>query len=233
MLAHATLGIDITAHRLFGPQPKTSTYLCIWELHLGDIKGTFSASDGRALLAVASTFRLNFVDPTSAPAAEYMPPLDPDGQLWSEHVIVPTHLSPAVTFLKMSIDNIDVTWLSGETAVVIAFPEGLQLTSNDRASQSHRKITSLRLPHACLTIVLATPKPNNWSEAMRVVADAYVDIYSSPSGWEESAIAQAEFVRAQDSLTGRAKVIFDALDTPRPSMGLSFVLSVAAYHFSC
>jgi hypothetical protein len=76
-------GIDITANRLFGPQPRTATYLCIWEVHLGHIKAIFSASDGWILAAAGNAFRLNFADYPNAPAAEYLLPIDPDGKMQS------------------------------------------------------------------------------------------------------------------------------------------------------
>ena len=71
-------GLDITAHRLFGPQPRTATYLCIWEIHIGQLKSSLSASEAFLLGAVGDAFGLNFADVPNAPAAEYTPPLDPD-----------------------------------------------------------------------------------------------------------------------------------------------------------
>lgn len=72
-------GIDITANRMFGPQPRTSTYICVWEICLGHIKGVLSASEGRILAAAGNTFILNFGDMVNAPAAEFSLPSDPDG----------------------------------------------------------------------------------------------------------------------------------------------------------
>ena len=73
-------GLDITANRLFGPQPRTATYVCIWEIAVGDVKGVFSAVDGQVLIAAGNTFKLNFLDAANAPATEYMPLIDPDGK---------------------------------------------------------------------------------------------------------------------------------------------------------
>ena len=41
--AHKISELDITANRLFGPHPKTATYVCIWEIHLGSVKASLSA----------------------------------------------------------------------------------------------------------------------------------------------------------------------------------------------
>jgi hypothetical protein len=75
-------GIDITTNRLFGPQPRTLAYVCIWEIVVGNVKASLSAHEANALLAASNNFRLNFVDLVNSPAAEYLPPADPDG--WSK-----------------------------------------------------------------------------------------------------------------------------------------------------
>ena len=74
-------GLHITANRLFGPQPHTTTYVCIWEIHLGDIKAALNAYETRILSTVGSSFGLNFSDPINAPAKDYAIPSDPDGKL--------------------------------------------------------------------------------------------------------------------------------------------------------
>lgn len=79
-------GIDVTANRLFGPQPHASTYVCIWEVHLGDVKACLSAYEGRLLYAAGTSFGLNFSDSLNAPANEYALPPDPDGQRMSSSV---------------------------------------------------------------------------------------------------------------------------------------------------
>lgn len=74
-------GIDITANRLFGPQPKTATYVCLWEIAVGDVKASMSAREAIPLAAAANFFRLNFVDLVNAPAQDFLPDIDPDGKL--------------------------------------------------------------------------------------------------------------------------------------------------------
>jgi hypothetical protein len=74
-------GVDITANRLFGPQPRTATYVCIWEINLGRVKAILCASEARLFAAAGNAFRLNFVDFLNAPAAEFLLPIDPDGAL--------------------------------------------------------------------------------------------------------------------------------------------------------
>lgn len=71
-------GINITANRLFGPQPRTATYVCLWEIHLGPIKSALSAAEATLLAAAGNAFRVNFVDHANSPATEFLPPIDPD-----------------------------------------------------------------------------------------------------------------------------------------------------------
>lgn len=68
------------ANRLFGPQPRTSTYVCIWEIQVDSLRTAFSAYEGNIITTVMDVFRLNFDDPLNAPAAEFMLPTDPDGK---------------------------------------------------------------------------------------------------------------------------------------------------------
>ena len=72
-------GIDISAYRLFGPQPRTATYVCTWEIQLGQVRAVLSASDARILAAAGDAFRVNFVDLFNAPSSLFLPHVDPDG----------------------------------------------------------------------------------------------------------------------------------------------------------
>ena len=71
-------GINITANRLFGPPPRTRTYVCVWEIGLGNVKALFSILEARMALAVLDAFRINYTDLANAPAGEFNIPADPD-----------------------------------------------------------------------------------------------------------------------------------------------------------
>jgi hypothetical protein len=81
----AASGIDITANRLFGPLPRTITYVCIWEISIGALKAALSAKDAGILSSAANAFRLNFVDASNAPATEHLLPEYPDGASVPSH----------------------------------------------------------------------------------------------------------------------------------------------------
>ncbi|KAI0958666.1 hypothetical protein AcV7_004416 [Taiwanofungus camphoratus] len=185
-------GIDVTANRLFGPQPHASTYVCIWEVHLGDVKACLSAYEGRLLYAAGTSFGLNFSDSLNAPANEYALPPDPD-----------------VTFIKFSLDSVSLVWLAGDIAAEVSLSNGLRIDSNDLAGKAYRKVTSLRLPHASFKAFLGSKRSSDiWYEATGLTFDANLDLYSAPAGWEEVAHAQTEFIAAQDKPTGRARCFY-------------------------
>ncbi|KAG6832605.1 hypothetical protein H0H92_014441 [Tricholoma furcatifolium] len=192
------MGLDITANRLFGPQPRTATYICIWEINLGAVNALLTASQGRLLGAAGNAFMFNFTDALNAPASEYQPLIDPD-----------------VTFLKLSLKSLDITWRAGSAALVVNLPRGVKMDSNDLGGRYHRKTTGLRVAEICVKILLSShPHTERWLEAMNFSADAYLDIYSAPRNYRLKARDQIAFVEEQDRFTGRAGLLVASLRTP-------------------
>ncbi|KAG5639402.1 hypothetical protein H0H81_002934 [Sphagnurus paluster] len=188
-------GIDITANRLFGPQPRTATYICIWEINFGPIKSLLSASEGRLLVGVGNAFRLNFADFPNAPAMEHLPPIDPD-----------------VTFVKLFIKALDLTWKAGDAALSISLPKGIKVDSNDLGGRYHRKTTGVKVPEISAKVLLASLlRGGRWLETLDFTADAYLDIYSAPRGFRDTAQAQIAYVEEQDRLTDRAQAVLNVL----------------------
>jgi hypothetical protein len=115
-----------------------------------------------------------------------------------------------VTFLKISLHALDAIWLAGHAALEVSLSRGLALEMNDLAGRFHRKVTNLRIPQIYFKILItASSGRHSWLEAARFASDANLDIYSAPNGWRESGREQAEYIRAQDAVTGRAKFLFD------------------------
>jgi len=73
-------GLGIVANRLFGPQPNTSTYVCVWEITTGDVAASMSLPEFDRVVAALNAFKVNFVDAVNAPATEFLPPIHPDGE---------------------------------------------------------------------------------------------------------------------------------------------------------
>lgn len=103
-------------------------------------------------------------------------------------------------------------WGMGHAALLLRLGLGIKFDSNDLGSQNYRKVTSLRIPSIVAKVLLrASLDQNTWLEASEIVADAYLDIYSSPQDHRLSTRAQLMFIQEQDKLTGRAQRIFDQL----------------------
>jgi hypothetical protein len=79
------------------------------------------------------------------------------------------------------------------------------MMSNDLSGNNYRKLTSLSIPKGILRILHPLGKRNDWVEGGNVVFDIALDNYSSPSGWQESALSQAKFLAEQDNPTGRLR----------------------------
>ncbi|KAG5648496.1 hypothetical protein DXG03_003107 [Asterophora parasitica] len=205
-------GLDITANRLFGPQPRTATYVCIWEINLGRVKALLTASEGRLLAAVGDAFRLNFVDLPNAPATKFLPPVDPDGGFFDFAPYLLLRSIEKVAFVKFSLKSVDITWRAGQAALVITLSRGINVDNNDVGGRYHRKATRLRIAEISVKVLLATSlHGGRWLEAMELTADAYLDIYSAPLGFRRLSQAQIAYIEEQDHSTGRARKMFSTL----------------------
>ncbi len=161
------------------------------------------------LLAAGRAFGLNFADPLNAPAAEYDLPSDPDGLFLKDEPKYFTADDALVTFIKLSLDVLNVVWDAGNAALELELTDGLRLDSNDLAGLSYSKVTSIRIPHAIVRILLhSDTELNPLYEATELTADVNVDLYSAPADWPHKAKIQSEFLAAQDGHTGRARFLY-------------------------
>ncbi|KAF7315604.1 hypothetical protein MIND_00075800 [Mycena indigotica] len=182
-------GIDITANRLFGPMPLTVTYVCIWEIKLGCVKTILSAHDLAIVSAAINSFLLNFSDVSNAPAAAYQLPSYPD-----------------ITFLKLSLEGLEVTWRLNRSGIHLSLPRGLAVDINDVGGKQYRKLTRLSVPSLLVKLLVrSSTADRRWLEAGGLETDVHLDLYAAPVGWKEKADAQTEFVTTQDQSTSRAK----------------------------
>lgn len=73
-------GLSIKANRLFGPQPRGATYLCLWEATLPSVMATVTPAFMVHLRQSVKAVIYGFVDEENAPTKLYMPASDPDGE---------------------------------------------------------------------------------------------------------------------------------------------------------
>ena len=111
-----------------------------------------------------------------------------------------------VTFLKVTIDGLDLVWKAGGAALHLCVPRGIRIDFNDLAGKAYKKVNSIRLRQGTFKLLLASgPNQPSWLEAARVEFGCCIDLYRAPKGWQEAAQNQAQFVVEQDAPTGRAK----------------------------
>ena len=182
---------------------------------MGDVRVLVSANQAILLVAAGNAFATNFVDLVNAPSQDFAIILDPDGR----HIVhfldsgTPINNLMTVTFYKIAVKTIEATWKAGQAALLVRFPKGMSFNRNDLGTNQYKRITSLCLPDMSVKVLLTkTPKSNLWLEAAEITTEAYIDIYSSPYNHQALTRAQLAFVVEQDSLTGRAKRIFDQLN---------------------
>ena len=136
-----------------------------------------------------------------------------------------------MTFLKVQVDTVNAVWLAGEAAAELSLPNGLRFDTNDLAGKSFRRVTSLRLPEGSAKLLLSSKQDRSrWIEAADARLDVDLDIYSTPTGWRESARRQTEFISEQDAPTGRAKILYmqecDSAESSTLRPGMTCIVSL-------
>ena len=71
-------GISVYAHRLFGPLPKTTTYVANWKMDIGSIYGQIKPSFLLGVSSFAKAFIYNMKDGDNAFPPEYATVTPPD-----------------------------------------------------------------------------------------------------------------------------------------------------------
>ncbi|CAE6460827.1 unnamed protein product [Rhizoctonia solani] len=200
-------GIDITANRLFGPQPEVATYLCIWEILLGEISGKLSISSVVGILAAARAFRINFADDFNAPSADFAPPPMPD-----------------VTFLRIVCPLIDITVglgtitdsgipsaqeASKDSLLHFSLSKGFSIQLTDRPHSSYASCMRFDLPAINLRVLQrVTGFHQTWFELASISADLAGEQTGAPLGWKEHTQEQLNFLRMQDATTHRVGFLY-------------------------
>ncbi|KIM31189.1 hypothetical protein M408DRAFT_327476 [Serendipita vermifera MAFF 305830] len=185
--------LDIIAHRLFGPRPQTATYVCIWEIGVGDISATIAPPDIAKIGAVLTSFQLNFKDELNAPAQEFMPALYPD-----------------VTFLKLRTGSLRVNVQTDKTALVVSVPQGIQFSLHDLSTDTAAGTICLLIPAGQLqSLIKSSADSQIWLEAATVGFDVALDVISRPCDWKLKGREQTNFVKEQDVLTRRVPFIYE------------------------
>lgn len=185
-------GLEVTANRLFGPQPHTATYICIWSFYLGAVIGSVPPSFLQALSRAGSSIEHNFSDLDNSLPPDFTVPLDPDA-----------------TFLTVDFHSIDLAIRGLGTAVQIALENGVTILFDDLASSPFLKHINVDVPSACIRFLAPLfGRAAPWMEVASLDADFSVVLGLSSSGWADRALLQRDFIEAQDALTRRCAFLY-------------------------
>lgn len=122
------LGISVYAHRLFGPLPKTTTYVANWKLDIGSIYGQIKPSFLLGVTSFAKAFAYNLKDGDNAFPLEYATVTPPD-----------------ITFVDLTVKEVDVSIWGEDVVSQILLKNGVILHFDDVINERYLGRVVLKL----------------------------------------------------------------------------------------
>ncbi|KAG1054268.1 hypothetical protein G6F43_003711 [Rhizopus delemar] len=196
-------GLNIYSHRLFGPLPLSSTYLCHYELDIGRITGEVKPSFLLGLACFGQSFAYNLIDEDNA-----VPP-----ELRSASL-------PDVTFAKVSVQEIDVCLVSLNSATNIQLSDGILLEFDNLINQKYTERITLKIP-SILTRCLANAEYTRsdgaendypWAEVAKADLSLNITLLRHTAEWKKRRTEQQNYIRSQDYLTQRCVRLYEEED---------------------
>ena len=195
-------GVEIYGNRLFGLPPAEPTYLCNWDLNVGDITGETSAEFLMQLTSGAKAFAFSFDDDENA-LPEVVPLVEHD-----------------VTFLRASVAKAHV-WVHVEDTAFLASTGRININFNDWATALYSKKLKLSLPDLVVSSVDSESASRHRSRSDHPVeTHAYIattlefTMVQQNAAFYEDRRLQQEHIRHEDSRTHRTQ--FFLLDHSLP-----------------
>lgn len=108
----------------------------------------------------------------------------------------------SVTFFKFSINHALAMLTADSNAISLEALSGLTLDTSTWGTRSYSSNVGLLLPSVALNIIHRSPR-RTWHVVSSVTIGATLDVYNAPDRWQERVSAQQEFLKEQDSETGR------------------------------
>lgn len=132
-------GLNIYAHRLFGPLPKTTTYVANWKLDLGSIYGQIKPSFLLGVSSFVKALVYNLKDGDNAFPPEYATVIPPD-----------------ITIVDLSVKEIDISIWSEDVVSQILLKDGVIVHFDDIINERYigrvvLKLQSLLMRSMALT----------------------------------------------------------------------------------
>lgn len=185
-------GIELRANRLFGPQPRATTYLCLWEFVSPRITAFLSPQFLSTIKAAVSAVAYNFTDVENAPASFYMPKTPPDA-----------------TFFKLGINQVSATiFTENGSALSLDLTDGVSLDTSSLSSRSFKSAVGLILPSIAVVVLERDTFQRKWTPVGSIRTSLAMDVYSAPTGWQEKASQQQQFLTKEDKPTRRLSYMY-------------------------
>ncbi|KAK1771357.1 hypothetical protein QBC33DRAFT_591547 [Phialemonium atrogriseum] len=184
-------GIKLYGHRLFGLPPTEPTYLCNWDISVGDVTGECSADFLASLISGGKAFGFSFDDDENA-LVSYSSVIFYD-----------------VTFLRAFVQSVNL-WLHVEEAAFLLSTGLIDVKYNDWARSHYSRRANIRIPDVKLSCVNSESVSRSKSRSHRAVeADALVRtsvhlaIIGRKFDFSNERKLQQELVRREDQRTHR------------------------------
>ncbi|CAO3600899.1 unnamed protein product [Absidia cylindrospora] len=199
-------GANIHAHRLFGPHPATSTYLCHWELDVGNVKGELKPSFLMGLSSFSKTFVYNLIDEDNMVSLNSAPQTS----------------CPDVTFATVQVQQVEVYLMTQNSSTQLHLQKGLRLDFDNLINEKYNQRIGLQLPAITVTCLANQDegdqqqnKEHTWVEVARIESGINVTLFRHKKEWKKQRTAQQNFIRLQDQLTGRCAHLYDGDGTTK------------------
>ncbi|KAI8885057.1 hypothetical protein K501DRAFT_284510 [Backusella circina FSU 941] len=198
-------GLNIYAHRLYGPLPECATYLCHWEFDIGKITGEVKPSFLLGLSCFGQTFAYNLIDEDNAVPQE----------MESKDL-------PDVTFVKLYVQEVDVCLTSMSSSTNISMQSGILLEFDNLINEKYSQRISLKIP-SILTRFLANPDQSKtidlidnteypWVEVAKADLGLNITIFRHTAEWKKQRGDQQNFIKTQDYSTRRCARLYEPDD---------------------
>jgi len=186
-------GVTIYGHRLFGLPPAEPTYVCNWDLSIGDVAGECSLEFLQTAIFAMGSFGFSFQDVENA-----LP-------------LVSVPIIHDVTFVRLRVGSLRL-WLRMERPLAFRVAaEEVSFVLNDLADKVHSERITLRIPGLSI-VCMDVERKDTWGTKGCLETEVSVTVLGRKKGASEARRLQQEHVRISDRRTGRAAFMVDQED---------------------
>ncbi|KAI8987036.1 hypothetical protein BDB01DRAFT_849190 [Pilobolus umbonatus] len=196
-------GLNVYGHRLFGPLPDSLTYLCHWEFDIGKITGEMKPSLLLGIVSFGQTFVYNLIDEDNAVPQE-----------------LETAPLPDVTFLKLYVQEINLSLMSINSATNVSIQDGILLEFDNLINKKYSQQITVKIP-AIITRCLAKPSTSTvedgnefpWVEVANADLGFNITVLRHTASWKLKRKEQQKYIKTQDDETHRCIRLYRDADT--------------------